>query len=310
MKRARAAGRFVAQWRGSKQGEENLMFDKISRSWSLAGQCWAVLKEDPELLVFPLFSSLAMIVLLASFAWPVWTIYHGLDPVGTAGSTTHTARLMFYLVLGIFYVINYTVMFFFNTALIAVALRRLDGEPAGVGDGIQCALNNLSSIVAYAVIAATIGGILRAIEERVGLIGRIVVALVGAAWTLASSLTLPVLAAESVGPIEAISRSIELMRGTWGENIVGNGGISAGVAVIAIPLVIVGFFVMSAAIATKQVGLIALAGLVFVVLVFGLGLVSTTLHSIYTAALYRFATGDDHNAGIDRALLAEAYRLK
>jgi hypothetical protein len=286
------------------------MFEKIARSWNLAGQCWAVLKEDPELLVFPLFSTVAMLMLLASFAWPVWTIYHGLDPVNAAGSTTHTARLMFYVVLGFFYVINYSVMMFFNTALIAVALRRLDGEPARIGDGIQCALNNLSSILAYAVIAATIGAILRAIEERVGLIGRIVVALIGAGWTLASSMTLPVLAAESVGPIEAISRSIELMRSNWGENIVGNGGISTGIGIIAIPFVIIGYLVLNAAIATKQLGLIIPAAVMFVAIVLGLSLVGATLHSIYTAALYRFATGNDHNAGIDRALLAEAYRAK
>lgn len=286
------------------------MFDKFSRSWDLAGQCWNVLKEDPELLVFPLLSSLALILLLASFAWPVWTLYHGLDPASTAGSTTHTARLMFYLVLGIFYVINYSVMMFFNTALIAVALRRLDGEPARIGEGIRLALDNLASILAYAVIAATIGAILRAIEERVGLIGRIVVGLIGAGWTLASSMTLPVLAAENVGPIEAISRSIELMRRNWGENIVGNGGISFGIAVIAIPCVVFGFIVMQAAIATKQFGLIVLAAAALGVIVFGLGLVSTTLHSIYTAALYRFATGSQHNAGIDRELLAGAFRQK
>jgi Family of unknown function (DUF6159) len=286
------------------------MFDRISRSWTLAGQCWTVLKEDPELLVFPLLSSLALLVLLASFAWPVWSIYHGLDPRGTAGSTTHTARLMFYGILGIFYIVNYAVMMFFNTALIAVALRRLDGESASIGEGIQCALSNLSAILAYAVIAATVGALLRALEERVGLIGRIVISLVGAAWTLASSMAVPVLAAESVGPIEAISRSIELMRSTWGENIIGNGGISIGMAVITIPLAIVGFIAMSAAIATKQAGLIALAGVALVVIVFGLGLISTTLHSIYTAALYRFATGDSHISSIDRALLADAYRLK
>jgi hypothetical protein len=286
------------------------MFDKISRSWSLAGQCWGVLKEDPELLVFPLLSSVALVILLASFAWPVWTLYHGLDPVNAAGSTTHTARLMFYVVLGIFYVINYSVMMFFNTALIAVALRRLDGEPARIGDGIQMALENVTSILAYAVIAATIGALLRAIEERVGLIGRIVVGLIGAGWTLASSMTLPVLAAENVGPIEAISRSIELMRRNWGENIVGNGGISVGVAVIAFPCVLIGFMVMHAAIATKQFGFIVLAGAALAVMVFGLGLVSTTLHSIYTAALYRFATGSEQNAGIDRELLAGAFRQK
>jgi len=286
------------------------MFDKFSRSWDLAGQCWDVLKQDPELLVFPLLSSVALLVLLASFAWPVWTLYHGLDPVDAAGSTTHTARLMFYLVLGIFYVINYSVMMFFNTALIAVALRRLDGEPASIGDGIQLALANLASILTYAVIAATIGAILRAIEERVGLIGRIVVALIGAGWTLASSMTLPILAAENVGPIEAISRSIELMRRNWGENIVGNGGISFGIAIIAIPCVLVAFLVMRAAFATRQFGLIVLAAAAFAVIVFGLSLVSTTLHSIYTAALYRFATGSEHNAGIDRELLAGAFRQK
>jgi hypothetical protein len=287
-----------------------MVFDRISRSWDLAGQCWAVLKKDPELLVFPLFSSLAMCIVLASFAWPVWTIYHGLDPVNTAGSTTHTARLLFYVVLGIIYVINYSVMMFFNTALIAVALRRLDGEAAGIREGIQCALSNLSSILAYALMAATIGAILRAIEERVGLIGRLVVLLIGAGWTLASSMTLPVLAAESVGPIEALSRSIELMRSNWGENIVGNGGISAVIAVIAIPCAILGFIVMSVALGTKQTGLIVLAGLAFALMLLGLSLVGTTLHAIYTAALYRFAVGNDDNAGIDRALLAEAYRSK
>jgi hypothetical protein len=286
------------------------MFARISRSWNLAGQCWAVLKGDPELLVFPLFSSLAILVVLATFAWPVWTMYHGLEPVGTASSTTHTARLMFYVLLGLLYIVNYAVMMFFNTALIAVSLRRLDGEPAGIRDGIQCALDNIKAILAYAVIAATIGAILRSIEERVGLIGRIVVALIGAGWTLASAMTLPVLAAESVGPIEAISRSIELMRSNWGENIVGNGGISLGMAVIGIPIAILAFLFMMSAIATKQLGLMVLAGVTLAVFVVGFSLVSTTLHSIYTAAIYRFAAGSVDNAVIDQALLAGAYRPK
>jgi hypothetical protein len=61
----------MAQWPGQpvsvSQNSRMVMFDKIARSWNLAGQCWAVLKEDPELLVFPLFSTVAMILLLASF---------------------------------------------------------------------------------------------------------------------------------------------------------------------------------------------------------------------------------------------------
>jgi hypothetical protein len=286
------------------------MFDKIGRSWALAAQCLKVLREDPALMVFPLISTAALFVLLASFAAPVWVVAHHLDPLQTQYSTTHTARLLYYVMLGAFYLITYAVMMFFNTAMIAVALRRLDGEDASIAEGLQLAWANVSAIVAYAVIAASIGALLRAIEERVGFIGRIVVGFIGAGWTIASSMTLPVLVVENVGPVEAISRSLELMKRNWGENIVGTGGIGLAVAVIAVPTVIPAYILMKSAFATKQWSNIipALALMAAVLLV--IGVVRTTLHAIYTAALYRFATGAKDNHGIDEGLLAGAFTPK
>lgn len=285
------------------------MFDKISRSWALAGQCWDVLKQDPKLLVFPLLSSIALLILLGSFAVPVIAIYHSAAP-SVADGTAHTSRLLFYITTYAFYVVTYTVMMFFNSALISVALKRLDGESASIGDGLRTALANLPAIVGYALIAATVGTLLRAIEERVGFIGRIVVAIIGAGWTLATAMTLPVLIEEGVGPVEAISRSLDLLRRNWGENLIGNGGISVGIAVIAIPIMIVAMFLTFAAVATHATGTIVLAVLFCAFTVVTIGLVSTTLHTIYTAALYRFATGSKENAGIDGELLAGAYRVK
>jgi hypothetical protein len=255
------------------------MFDKISRSWSLAGQCWDVLKEDPALLLFPLMSSIVMLLILGSFALPVFALYHSVDPNTIRDSATHTGRAMFYLGTYIFYVVSYTVMMFFNSALISVALKRLDGESATVGDGLRAAVENLPAIVGYALVAATVGTILRAIEERVGLIGRIVVALIGAGWTLATAMTLPVLIEEGVGPIDAIARSLEL-------------------------------FIMMSAMSGGAIGSIVLGVAVFVLACILVGLVSSTLHSIYTAALYRFATGAKENAGIDGDLLSAAFRPK
>ena len=285
------------------------MFDKISRSWSLAGQCWDVLKQDPALLVFPLLSSIALLVLLGSFALPVLALYHGLQPV-TDESTTHTSRLLLYITMYAFYVVSYAVMMFFNSALISVALKRLDGESASIGEGLQMAFASLPAILGYAMIAATVGTILRAIEERVGLIGRIVVAVIGAGWTLATAMTLPVLVEENVGPVEAISRSLDLLRRNWGENLIGNGGISLGIAVIAIPIAVLAVLFMIAAASSRAMGSIILAGTMFVLTMVLIGLVSTTLHTIYTAALYRYATGAKDNAGIDGDLLAGAYRQK
>ena len=287
------------------------MFDKFSRSWSLAGQCFAVLKQDPGLLIFPLLSSMALLVLLGSFAVPVFTLYHGAigSDAGDAG-TTHTSRLMLYALTYVFYVISYTVMMFFNSALISVALRRLDGESAGVREGLAAAWGNFPAIVGYALIAATVGTLLRAIEERVGFIGRIVVAIIGAGWTLATAMTLPVLVEENLGPVEAISRSLDLLKDNWGENLIGNSGISLGMAVIAMPLVVIAALVLAGAMSTGALGSIMAGVALFAITLIMIGLVSTTLHSIYTAALYRFATGSKENAGIDGDLLAGAYRSK
>ena len=44
------------------------MFERLSRSWGLVKASGAVLKEDKELLVFPLISSLAMLGVIAAFA--------------------------------------------------------------------------------------------------------------------------------------------------------------------------------------------------------------------------------------------------
>lgn len=286
------------------------MFDRISRSWALAGACWDVLMEDPALLIFPLLSAIAIVLLMASFAMPIWLMHHSLQSAPADGSTTHTLRLSSYAATYVFYVITYSVVMFFNSALIAVALRRLDGESAGVKDGLQAALSNLPAILGYALIAATVGTILRAIEQRVGLIGRIVTSLIGAAWTLATAMTLPVLIVENVGPVEAISRSLDLLRRNWGENVIGNVGISLGIAVIGVPICALGVLFLISAISSRAPGMIMLAGMVLFVMIIGLSIVSATLHSIYTAALYRFATGDKGNGPIGAELLADAYRSK
>lgn len=277
------------------------MFSKISRSWTLAGQCWDVL-EDPALLIFPLLSSFAMLIMVASFLAPLWVGHHGLAPDPIAVPTKHVERALFYAEIYCFYVASYTIVMFFNAALIFVAIQRLDGERATVGDGFRAAASNLPSIIGYALIAATVGTILRLIEQRSGIVGRIVAGLLGAAWTLATAMTLPVLIVENVGPIDAISRSSELLRSNWGENLIGNAGISIGIAVIAIPLCLMamGFMRLGA----------GPAGLVLLIIVaIGLSLVSATLHSIYTGALYRFATGSK-GGGIDQDLLAEAFLQK
>src|SRR5437762_2883723 len=74
-------------------------------------------------------------------------------------------------------------------------------------------------------LVSTIAMVLRAIEERAGFIGRIVVGFLGTAWTVATFLAVPVLVNEDVGPIEAVQKSVTLLKKTWGENLIGNAGL-------------------------------------------------------------------------------------
>src|SRR5437773_3238791 len=104
-------------------------------------------------------------------------------------------------------------------------MARLDGGNPTVGDGLAIASSKLTSIAGYTLIAATVGMVLRAIQERVGFLGKIVVGILGAGWSIATYLVVPVLVTRDIGPVEAVKESAMLLRRTWGENLIGQGGI-------------------------------------------------------------------------------------
>ena len=281
------------------------MFDKFTRSWALAGRCWDVLREEPVLLCFPLLSAAALAVILLTFLVPLIG-YSGLL-TGAVAPAAGIHRTSFYAALVAVYAACYTVLIFFNAALVGVAIRRLNGEPVRLRDGLDAALGNLPAIVGYALIAATVGTVLRAIEDRADTVGRLVAGLLGAAWSLATAMAVPVLVAEGAGPLEAISRSTSLLRRNWGENLIGNVSIGFVIWLVSLPLLLIpiAIVIASARTATLVLGVVLLALAAAVI-----ELVSSTLHTIYTAALYRFATGDRDGTAIAAADLEGAFSAR
>jgi len=199
------------------------MFKRFSNSWQLFKASLEVLKQDRELLWFPVLSSLAALVVVASFMVPL--VFWG--PSAPEIQQGEEMPFGFYLGMFAFYIVLYFVIFFFNTALVGAAMMRLDGRDPTVSDGLRIARERVGAIFGYAVIAATVGLLLQAIEERVGLIGKIVVGLLGASWTAASFLVVPVLVTRDVGPVDAVKESVQLLKKSWGENIIGHLGLGA-----------------------------------------------------------------------------------
>jgi hypothetical protein len=250
-------------------------------------------------------SSIAMVLIIGSFAVPLLPAFGF-----AAGKSPHALSAMGFAALFVFYWIQYTVVIFFNTALVEVAMRRFDDEEVGLADGLRRAAALLPVILVYALIAATVGTLLRVIAERVGLLGRIVVGLIGVGWTVATALVVPTLAAENVGPIEAIGRSVELVKKSWGENIIGNVGIGMVFGAIIFLVVITGGVLVLAAFGNREWALGVVLAVIVILAVSLIALAQATLQGIYSAALYRFATGDPATGGIDRNLLEHAFGPK
>lgn len=222
------------------------MFARLSRSWALVKASAGVLRSNKELLVFPALSSLCAIVVAASFFLPMFA----------SGMFEHVDRQhstpQFWIAMFAFYTVQYFVIIFFNVALVGAAMIRLRGGDPGVADGFRIAMSKLPAILGYAVISATVGVILRMLAERAGFIGRWIIGMIGLAWTIANFLAVPVLVVNEVGPIDAVKRSAELLKKTWGENLIGNAGIGVVFGLLTVLLLICGTIVVAAVALTKS----------------------------------------------------------
>ena len=273
--------------------------DRFRRSWSLTKASWAVLQADRELLVFPLLSFIALIVVLITFIVPAWLVFGFTDP-DTGDYNVGTIAFGF-----VFYVVAYSVMFFFNTALVGAAMIRLGGGDPTVADGFRIARSRLPAIIGYAVIAATVGMILLFISERAGFVGQIVIGILGFAWSVLTFLVVPVLAAEQIGPIDAVKRSGALLRKTWGEQLIGGGGIGLLFGLLVLGVITLGVFA-TMALSTLSVAAAVVGVVVVAAIVGAISLVGAALAGIYSASLYRYATTGEAGA-FDAAAMTAAF---
>jgi hypothetical protein len=247
------------------------------------GASWGVLKQDKELLVFPLISGISCLLVLASFAVPLWYTGTWRPPGGDA----HWQRqVAYYGVLFLFYLCNFTVITFFNTAIIAGAIERMSGGDPTVASCLSAAFSRLSLIFGWALVSATVGLVLRMIEDRSEKIGSFVAGLLGMGWAIASYLAVPILVAERKGPIDALKGSAQLLKKTWGEQLVGNFSFGFVFFLLSIPAYLAIALAVYAGLAMKQIPLAAVGVAVGVGYLIVLALVQSALQSIFQAALY------------------------
>lgn len=276
------------------------MFEKFSRSWELVKASASVLRSDKELMLFPAISGLCTLVVMATFLIPVFALRIFENGIGVGGA-----------VVGfLFYFCQYSVIIFFNCALVGAAMIRLEGGDPTLRDGFDAAKSRLPSILGYAAIAATVGVLLQALKGKDNnFIVRLIGSGLGAAWTLATFLVVPILVSRDVGPIDALKQSVTLLKRTWGENAIGNVGIGAAFGLITFAVMLVGAGLAFLAFQASPVLAIVVA-VVFVLGVLLLGIYQAALSGIYSAALYRYAMSHETPVAFRGTMLETAFQPK
>ncbi len=267
------------------------MFERMSTGWQLVKQSWQVLKLDKELLLFPMMSGVACLLVMASFALPLWATGYveAISQEEAQGEVSQFHQAVGVAVMFAYYFVNYFVIVFFNSALIACSIIRFKGGNPTLADGISASMSRLPQIAGWAFLAATVGVILKLIESRSEKVGAVVVGLLGMAWSAVTFFVVPVIVVEKAGPITAFQRSTGILKKTWGEAPTANFGVGFIIFLASLVAIIplgLGFAAISAGQAALGMALIAI-GIVALILV---TLISSALNSIIVGALYLYAS--------------------
>jgi hypothetical protein len=284
------------------------MFDRLSASFALARSSWQVLRTDKKLIVFPLLSGLCCLLVLASFVLPFLAHPAWIDAVENDFNNNSQPPAWTYAVAFAFYFCNYFVIVFFNAALVSCALIRFSGQTPTLGDGLAAASRRLPQIVAWALVSATVGLLLKIVENAHEKVGQIVSAILGTAWTVMTYFVVPVLVVERVGPFTAIGRSLSILKKTWGEALVGHFGLGLFIFLLMLPgivLLFVGFVVCFQMLAVG-IALIGL-GVLYLLLAAAAG---SALQGIFIGALYEYAARGEVPSGFDRGSIESAFAKK
>ncbi len=270
------------------------MWRRYGLSWRLVRSSWWVLWHHSDLLFFPLLTVAGAALMLTSLGLVV-LLWLDFDVQRVVDAPGWVQPLLSYG----WFVISYAIGIYANTALITVVMRLFRGEPADFGAGWRLATARLPSILAYALIMATIGMIFRYILRPVGFLGRllgpmlertIIFTLAGLAWHLVPYFVVPIIVSGEVHPLHALQRSADLIKRTWGNDVVVNASVWL---IFAVPLFLVGLVAGPAltwAVTTLNEWVVTATVYVLLMLVLLTLLFKMAMDGIFSAAAYEYAT--------------------
>lgn len=281
---------------------------KFKASMTIVKESWNILKQDKEIMWFPVVSgivSLIAVIILAAF---FYLMFSG----GSVDSTQVRegdieSNVLLYACLLLYYFVMFLIINFFQAGLFIVVQGRFNGQSLSFKDGINGAKERLNSIVAWSLISASVGVILQMIADRFKWIGEIVSGIFGAAWNILTYFSLPSLIIGKTGVKDSFKESASIIRKNWGETIIVNFGVGLvfGIAGFLIFALCVGIVVI-----IPSLIVFVTVAILFVIAITAMSIVSSTLSSIFKLAIYNYAKTGQIPQGFSSNVVMGAIKSK
>ena len=186
----------------------------------LSKQSWAALRQNRQLMGFPILSLFIMTIVTILFIIPATGL---VKSILDAGAVTQDHVWPGIGLLFLYYLFASIVVIFSNAALVGANKRLLEGKSATVGDGLRIAFSHFGGILKYALMTATLGVVVRLIVRFgdksdnvvVALLSLVVGGALAAAWSLAVFLAIPVMVFEDLNVRDSLKRSVDIFKKTW-----------------------------------------------------------------------------------------------
>jgi len=289
------------------------MFEAFSRSWEITKLSLDVIRKDKELLLFPLLAGIFSAIFFIAMLFP--TILSSLLFGDSQALSTFGSVFDFIIVFLTYFGLAFIAVFF-NVCVVYTTKKRFEGGNATFIESLKFAFSKIHLVFLWSLVSATVGLILRLIDnaaEKSGNIGklllRITTSILGTVWSIVTIFVIPGLVYHNLGPLAAIKKSIEVLKKTWGESLIryyGTGLVQFAFIILwfllTLILIIVG--IPLGGIALVIVISLSAISFIFIIIFFNL------INSIFNTALYVYADTGKIPSGYSKNVMSNAFARK
>ncbi|MFT4310045.1 MAG: DUF6159 family protein [Candidatus Woesearchaeota archaeon] len=272
----------------------------FKQSLEIFKMSWGVLVKNPFMMLFPILGALFSTVFFVALLIPAFF---------TLGNEVMMYVYAFILYFGFAFIAT-----FFNVGTVYAAKQIFEKKSVGFFECLSFSIKKIHLIFLWSLLSATVGLLLLILEQlarRAKGFGPIIIGMIrsvlGMAWAIISVFVVPVMVYEGLTPIEALKRSVQVLKKTWGQSLIRHVGLGALQFIAILVGIIVTVVVVIATLGLQNIyvtlGVIG-AGILYVMIVI---VACNVLNTIYNTALYVYGAQQSAPEGFDSATLKQTF---